>query len=234
MKTSQLILTLALAGTMNIALAGNLSDAELTTFNNGDPLSSADMNANFDAAQADINDNDSRITTNASDLSTHSGSASAHHTRYTDAEAQAANVNLLGAVKQSTGITSTQITSTSSATTQDMNTLTVTPPADGYVWVSASGRLGINQTIAASNHGYVYLTTTSQGSNPGNYVFFRLDGGSAISTWRPLHVSSDIISVTQGAPVTFYLTAYRDSSGSNSVFLGGGNMTAIFFPAAMP
>ncbi|GMR20082.1 MAG: hypothetical protein BMS9Abin36_0677 [Gammaproteobacteria bacterium] len=86
MKTSQLILTLALAGMMNIALAGNLSDAELTTFNSGDALSSTDMNANFDAAQADINDNDTRIGTNISDIGTNTSGVSGHDTRITALE----------------------------------------------------------------------------------------------------------------------------------------------------
>jgi len=99
MKTSQLILTLALAGTMNIALAGNLSDAELTTFNSGDPLSSADMNANFDAAQADINDNDGRtttnagaITTNAGAITTNAGAITGHETRIGALEAAASSI----------------------------------------------------------------------------------------------------------------------------------------------
>jgi hypothetical protein len=53
-----------------IAWAGELTDDALTTFEAGTPAVANDVNANFDAAQAEINDNNTRILDNASDIST--------------------------------------------------------------------------------------------------------------------------------------------------------------------
>ena len=58
-------LVLAVGG---FTIADNIPDDEIVTFEPLTPLSSADMNANFDALQAGVNDNDGRITTNAADI----------------------------------------------------------------------------------------------------------------------------------------------------------------------
>ena len=53
--------------------AGELTDEELTTFVAEEPAVASEVNANFDAVQTDVNDNDSRITTNAGAITTSAG-----------------------------------------------------------------------------------------------------------------------------------------------------------------
>ncbi len=59
MKKIILILAALISG---LAYADNLADAELTTFAAGSAARAAEVNGNFDAVQAAINDNDARIT----------------------------------------------------------------------------------------------------------------------------------------------------------------------------
>lgn len=66
-----------------LAWAGELTDTELIPFTAGEAAVAAEVNANFDAVQAEVNDNNSRITTNAAGVSTNAGAIATKQNRIT-------------------------------------------------------------------------------------------------------------------------------------------------------
>jgi len=215
MKTSQLILTLALAGTMNIALAGNLSDAELTTFNSGDALSSTDMNANFDAAQADINDNDTRTTSNTNTLSTHSGNASAHHTPGALAPMSWTNNN----------DTFTTFTNT---TPVDLNTLNINVPSDGTLVIHATSSLANGDTASCLMRIWPKLDATGIPARIPSIV--RLDDVTG-QNWGTL---SYVVSttVTAGAHTVTNESTPTSCGGTPSYSSSYAALNVVFYPGS--
>lgn len=141
--------------------------------------------------------------------------------------------NAMPAVKTVSGTNSSVFTST---TAKNIVSLTVTPPANGYIILNASSTVGINQTTPASNYVSIYLTKTSNGTS-SQKTFFCLDtsGGSADRSWAPLSMTK-VYSVTGGVATTFYMTAQRDSSGNNSIYVGyyDATLTATYVPDQLP
>jgi hypothetical protein len=140
--------------------------------------------------------------------------------------------NAMPAVKTVTTTRTTEIT----VALVDIVSLTVTPPDDGFIILTGSSYVGVNQTVAANNYAFVYLTTISRGTS-GTLTFFRLDtqGGSADASWAPLSLTG-VFPVTGGVATTFFMTAERDNFGANSVFVGfdHASLTAIFVPNQLP
>jgi len=166
----------------------------------------------FNNIKAQVNDNDTRIT---------------------------ASTHFFGAVKHSAGIKSTKITSSSPTATQNMNSIKVTPPADGYVVVTAVGTASIIQTVLENNFSSFSITTAVGSSNADGKSTIHVDTSSSTTgppanISVPLFVTSSSVAVTQGFSITFYLTAYRDSAIANNLFLEGGNLTATFYPVLLP
>ncbi|MCF6211640.1 MAG: hypothetical protein L3J88_08620 [Gammaproteobacteria bacterium] len=140
------------------------------------------------------------------------------------------------AIKQGVNTSSVVITATSGASAQNMTSLTVTPPADGYVFVVASGRFGINQTVVVNNYAYASVSTISGQHSSSNDTAMVIDssaGTVALRSWVPLYINR-IELVTASTPITFYAVAYRDSSGNNSIYMDSLRLTAIFIPNLMP
>lgn len=123
-----------------------------------------------------------------------------------------------------------------STTGENIASITVTAPVDGQIVLDASGDIGINQTVVANNYVYTYLATTTGGTSTTK-SFFVLDttGGAPNRSWGNLHLTG-VFPVTAGTPTTFYLTANRDSSGLNAIFVGYGmaRLTATFIPSVLP
>lgn len=142
--------------------------------------------------------------------------------------------NAMPAVKS---VNTPHLAAVASTTGENIASITVTAPVDGQIVLDASGDIGINQTVAANNFVYTYLTTTSGGTSTTTKSFFALDttGGAANRSWGNLHLTG-VFPVTAGTPTTFYLTAGRDSSGVNIIFSGYGmaRLTATFIPSVLP
>jgi hypothetical protein len=251
------LISLTVAGGLlaasNIAttIAGDLT-LPTPTFTGGEPLTASQLNGNFTAIETEVDGN-------AKDLVDHAANPSAHHSRYTDAEAQSAmgataNTNTLNhsrytdteAQSAVTGMLSAvkegrndlglgPVITADSTTPEDLTTLTVTPPADGYILVMASGRVGVNQTVAADNLTYLSISIVSQQHDSQYMSSLIVDtgGGAANRVWAPLNITR-VEAATQGTPVTFYLTAYRDGSGSNTLYAGPARLTALFIPNLLP
>ena len=62
MKETLLVLLVGLV-VLVVAAADDIADSELNTFNPGDPALASEVNENFDAVQAAVNDNDARLDT---------------------------------------------------------------------------------------------------------------------------------------------------------------------------
>ena len=139
--------------------------------------------------------------------------------------------NAMPAVKNNASTASCSVFA--SAVSANVLSLAVTPPADGYIILSADGMVEIGQTVAADNWIYFYLTTVSGGTS-AHQVFHRTSTTAAM-TWNAnsLHITN-VFPVTGGATTTFYLTAMRDPSGSNTIYTCYPGLTAIFVPTLLP
>lgn len=221
-----------------LAFAGTVADGDLVTFTANSTAKAAEVNQNFTALKNAVNDSASDITALEADVATNTSDITALQAIpvYTDSDAITAVSTYLSSIKQGSSSADLTVTSTSSATPTSISSLTVTPSQNGYVFVTASGRIGVNQTSIANNYGYVSISTSTTAYD-GNYEsFLALDtstaGNVAERSWAPLHINR-VQAVTANTPVTFAITAYRDNSGVNSVFCKG-RLTAIFVPSLLP
>lgn len=131
----------------------------------------------------------------------------------------------------------------SATTGTNMTSLTVTPPSTGFIILSASGSLGLNQSVAGYSRVNVFLTTISgQASTVDPHQIWLVDtaGGTAQPfNWAPFHVQG-IFPVTGGVATTFYLTAIKGAVTTDySAFVGTASaqvrLTALFVPGtALP
>ena len=183
------------------------------TYTDGDTLTASSLNGNFDEVET-------QVTDNANDI--------------------AAMANSLSSIKQGDLSLLTVISSTDSANSTEVTSLTITSPIGGHVYVVASGQIGIEQDAAEYNwvsasistsiqHDFsndtVLIVDTTRDSDPANR--------DPIRNWVPLHINR-LEPVDAGVGKTLYLTAYRDSTGSNSAFVSGARLTVMFFPALLP
>lgn len=76
----------------NVALAGQVSGANMTTFSAGGAAVAAEVNGNFTELTTQINDNNSRITTNNASISTNATSIANNDARITTNAADIANI----------------------------------------------------------------------------------------------------------------------------------------------
>jgi hypothetical protein len=141
--------------------------------------------------------------------------------------------NGMPAVKEASLPGTFTITATTGDAAQDVLSLSATPPADGFVILTGAGLTEVVGTTVADNYMYVDLTTTSGGSavTAGPW-FWAQNVGHTVSSH--LHVQR-VFPVTGGTPYTFYMTAQRDPSGSNSMVVGVPRLIALFVPGtALP
>ena len=144
--------------------------------------------------------------------------------------------NAMPAVK---AVESTNYTTVTSTSGQNILSLTVTPPVNGYIILTGSGDVGIAQSVATNNYAYISLTTTSGAFSAANSTSMVLGTSSPIGLqWVPLSITA-VFPVTGGVATTFYLTAMRDATGSNTIYVGNyttdTQLTALFVPGtALP
>ncbi len=127
----------------------------------------------------------------------------------------------------------------SASTPQNIYSITVTPPANGYVILIANSNLGISQTQSAANGAAIYLTNASQATSTNEvYPYYTTPTGATANGWVfiPFSITA-VYPVTSGVASTFYMTAVRDSTGKNYVGIGNSfndtSITAIFVPNAL-
>lgn len=203
--------------------AGSITNPTVGTptwkeYSDNETLGATELNEHFDAVAEAVNDNDSRITTNTSDISTvdnaltnHAGNASAHHSRYTDQEAVDA-VKVMGPGIDFTAITVTSVDVRTSAI--NVGTVTLNAPTSGFALVRFDGQAcpstNDRLVLAASN------TSATWFSDDGNVAVFG-DGTTPCKSFS----HSRVYSVTAGA-TSFYAVA------QNYVQTGGSGIASVY------
>jgi hypothetical protein len=141
--------------------------------------------------------------------------------------------NAMPAVKQNKGVIWVAVP-TSGTTVQS---ITVTPPADGYVTVMAAGSVNVNSTSSEGN-------TCLDLSDTANYIGGCIPMQGSTTAWRshlPANFGNDIglsysivetFAVTAGNTYTYYLSGY--ATGFSSPYLFHPTLTVIFVPNALP
>jgi len=128
------------------------------------------------------------------------------------------------------------------ATAVSLKSISITPPGNGYVMVTAAGTVSYTHTLGISGYFCLDLDTTE--NNTGGCV---PNGGtdtalrSFIPSGFPSTGTSDVgvpfsivkvISVTGGNPTKFHLNGY--ANGFNGAWLFQPTLTVLFVPNALP
>ena len=188
--------------------AGSVSAAELIVpfiYTDGDTLTANSLNSNFDEVET-------QVTDNANDI-------------------DAIN-NLLSAVKQGSE-TGNAISSTSQSPADDIASITIMPPANGFVLVIANGDVRFTQTSAAQNIVNLSISTVSAQFDSDHDVQMVLDtSADAANTLQVAWSINRLESATAGTSLTFYVTAFRDAN-PNTID-ASARLTAMFFPMSLP
>jgi len=144
--------------------------------------------------------------------------------------------NAMPAVKSITSATAKVITST---TGEEVLSISVTPPTDGYVLVIGSGTSGISQSSAGYNAIDVSLATTSETIDSANIVSDTLNTTTSYQQdWNPFSIFS-VFPVSGGVTSIFYLNARIHAGSTTATFYIGNwaeetKLTALFFPGLLP
>jgi hypothetical protein len=109
-----------------------------------------------------------------------------------------------------------------------LRSVTVTPPADGYLYVVGTGTLTIEQTTAGSNTIYAWVKLVGSGSGPERRMALNTTGAAPITISNDMHVTG-LFPVTGGTPATINLEAIRDNSGANTASYGQTAMLQVIF-----
>ena len=140
--------------------------------------------------------------------------------------------NLLSAVKQGSE-TGNAISSTSQSPADDIASITIMPPANGFVLVIANGDVRFTQTSAAQNIVNLSISTVSAQFDSDHDVQMVLDtSADAANTLQVAWSINRLESATAGTSLTFYVTAFRDAN-PNTID-ASARLTAMFFPMSLP
>lgn len=127
-----------------------------------------------------------------------------------------------------------------STTAATLQSITVTPPGDGYVIVRASG--SANSTTSTTTTGYVCLDLSNTAAYIGGCTPM---GGSytAFRTWVPATTSAvengesysieEVFAVTGSTSYTYYLSGSY-SGFTTATYLFHPTLTVLFVPNALP
>lgn len=115
-----------------------------------------------------------------------------------------------------------------------LRSVTITPPADGYVYVTASADFTIAQTTAGSNTIHTWVELAGWGSSPERRMVLNTTGVSPITITNGMHLTG-LFPVSGGTAATFNLVAIRDNSGVNTASYGQrALLVAVFIPNKLP
>jgi len=139
--------------------------------------------------------------------------------------------NAMSAVKSTGNAASHQITGTVS----DVLSLTVTPPADGYMIVMANGSVEIDGLTAGAVQAKLFLTTTSGGTSAPEQAWVgNATAGSLSYDLIPYSIVK-VFPVTASVSETFYLTGYENAGATNAnTYIFPFSLTALFVQGALP
>lgn len=237
----------------NVKTAVNDNDSRVTTNKADITNNAADIvtntsgvstnSSNIQNNTTNIGLNASGILTNASNISTNSiniGINTADIAANTaDIATNAADIaNQVPAVKQAIGAIWTIMPT---VTNTNINSITVTPPADGYVIVTATGEVIYDFTTGGSN-GSICLALNNITNDTGACVP-NSSTGKALRTSIPSASPSTtaggwpysivkVFPVSASTSSTFYLNGY--GLYLDSAYLFHPTLTALFVPNALP
>jgi hypothetical protein len=114
----------------------------------------------------------------------------------------------------------------------DILTITVTPPADGYVFLTANGTMEVSGYPGVNGHFVIVgITETSATAPPaGNDSGLYLDP-SVSGSYKFPYGANAVFPVTGGVAKIFYLTGTYGISGSTNAL--NNKLTAVFIPGAI-
>ena len=231
---SLLVLTLSVIST--ITSAADITD----TYNTGDTLTTTTLNN----IKSSVNSKQDRIT-EPCPLGAAIGSINADgtvtcetddDTVYTDADATSAISSLLPAVKQTLAVNSTLLAGNSGNNT--VVNLTTTPPHDGYLYITGSGTVIVDNvsTQSANYYNQVQLSLSPNTSPDSAYqttVTVDVNGNSTRYFYTPFSVDR-ILAVTGGVPLTINLIANRDNFSEGNMQIFQARLFALFVPNLLP
>lgn len=207
---SSLILVLSTS-----AFAGALGT--LNSFTSGTPAVAADVNDNFTAVKTEVNDNNTRITTNKSEIDTNASDI-------------LINANAMPGVEfSSEGTCCSDVTVTSA----EYQNVILNAPSSGFAIVSATADcqlVHVNTTDTLAQSIRIALSTTSANTITSSRMSFTLPGSAGSGAHFSTCATQQVFTVTAGVN-TFYLNAdaVLPRSGESAA-IGWINLHAIFVP----
>ncbi len=176
------------------------------SFTDGDVISAGDMNANFTAVETAVNNNESDIATNGSDI----------------AALQAAQVGAAQSVDAGAITVNT--------TTSSLASVAVSAPAAGYVLVITSAEMIFNHTngtLSNMNYGVSEVGTTYDNDQDKDVT---IPSAAPSGSYTLTTSAQKIFPVTAGAH-TFY--AVGDRPTTTTVTISDITLSAVFIPTSV-
>ena len=233
----------------NVKAAVNDNNSRVTTNTADIDTNTSGVSTNKTSIQnnaSNIGLNTSGVLTNANNISTNSVNIGINTADIATNTAGIANnaadaadiVNQMPAVKQAVGAIWTIMPTVSNT---NINSITVTPPANGYVIITATGSVIYGFTTGGSNGGICLAlnnVTDDTGACAPNS-----SKGKALRTVIPSDSPSNtaggwpysivkVFPVSKSTSSTFYLNGY--ASYLDSAYLFHPTLTALFVPNALP
>jgi len=190
-----------------ISLAGNAGTVT-DDYDVANTTLTATMMNNIKAA---VNDNDSNISTNASDIVTNTN-----------------NINSIVA----NAVATAELTSFTLVTNYtDVLSLTINAPAAGYVHVTATGMIQLSGKTNASSSEFasVYVGVTNAANTTplsSNFTRFYRNGTDGTGSYNIPYSAQGVFPVTEGSN-TLYIVG-RENGGSGSAGIWYNRLTATF------
>lgn len=212
-------------------LAGNLPSVP-NEFSSGTAAKASEVNANFEAVRAEVDDNATTIGTKQTAVINTCGANQTIRLINADGSVTCkndidTNTHLEG-VEYANASTYLNVNATASVP-ETKASVAVTVPTAGYIIASYTAHTKINHNTGTSHYVRVALSTSASGSVSGpsfRYTFTTSALPSGL--YYNAVATQDVFQVSAGT-TTIYLRADSDIAGSNAQ-LGFGNLTAIFVP----
>ena len=212
----------------------------LTSYTGGTTLNASDLNNDNTQIKSAVDDNNSKIGANTLDIDTNfinieanTSDISINSDNISSNTVDISNIPVPASVKQTPG--DIWLTLPTSAT--GLQSLTVTPPANGYLLVTATGSVSFSYTTG-SGRGFICVDLSDTADDTGGctpmagsksaYRSFIPDGFPTTSGFGSSYSLSELFSATEGTPVTFYISGY--ATGLDLAALFHSTITVMFVP----
>ena len=216
------------------ALAGNVTIPH--NFQAGTPAVADNVDENFEAVRVEVNDNNTRISTNASNITTNttniSTNASAVTTNRNSISSNAANIiDITTELDSMPGIAFVQQSGSAALTSSYANIMSVTinAPSTGFVFVTATGMIQVSGKTnnGANEYSSVYVGMSDvSNTSPDSRTRFYISGIGPSGSYEIPYSVQNAYPVNAGSN-TFYLVGIENGgSGSGAIYFS--QMTAIF------